>query len=121
MDNKKALTGLLALFLQIGVYFLLYTLFATFVYGEFTPTETSTMQFVWYAFLAIAIVSNIFDPLLYLQILIWGFVIKFTYNSEYAWLCLAALVIGLVAIMTNIVIRKRIPKTAATKNDSANK
>ena len=111
MNNKKTLTGLFALLLQIAIYLLLYTFFASFIYGPFTPAEASTMQFEWYAFIVIAIICNIFDPLLYIQILIWGIVIKYTYTNESPWICLSALVIGLLAIAANIAIRKSIKRS----------
>lgn len=117
MNNKKALMGLLALIVELGLYVCLYTLFATFAYGELNPAEASSMQFVWYAFIVIAVASNIFDPLLYLQILIWGIIIKYTYNNEYPCLCLSALGIGLTAITANIALRKRIKKVNAPKKE----
>ena len=110
MINKKTLIGLFALLIQIAIYLLLYTLFASFVYGPFTPAEASIMQFEWYAFIVIAIICNIFDPLLYIQILVWGIVIKYTYTNESPWICLSALVIGLLAIAANIAIRKNIKR-----------
>ncbi|MBR6043606.1 MAG: hypothetical protein K6G31_12255 [Paludibacteraceae bacterium] len=110
MNIKHAGLSFLAFFLEIGTYIALYTLLAGLCYEAPTPEEASAMRYTWYAFILTAIVCNSFNQLLYLQILIWGIIIKFMYNTSFPWLCLAILGIGVAAIVVNIILRLHLKK-----------